>query len=88
MCNRARFRGEPETLIERFGASWADDVARPNSDPQELFPNRKAYVIREEHEKPVVDLMNWDVLGGQRCRRGGVLRASVPGTVIKRRAST
>jgi len=64
MCNRARFRGEPETLIERFGASWADDVARPNSDPQELYPNRKAYVIREEREKPVVDLMNWDVLGG------------------------
>jgi len=64
MCNRARFRGEPETLIERFGASWAADVARPNRDPQELFPNRKAFVDREEHDKAVVDLMNWDVLGG------------------------
>jgi putative SOS response-associated peptidase YedK len=64
MCNRARFHGEPETLFERFGASWAADVARPNREPQELFPDRKAYVIREAHEKPVVDLMNWDVLGG------------------------
>ena len=56
MCNRARFRGEPETLIERFGASWAADVARPNRDPQELYPDRKAYVIREEREKPGVRL--------------------------------
>jgi putative SOS response-associated peptidase YedK len=65
MCNRARFRGEPETLIERFGASWAADVARPNRDPQELFPKAKAYIIREEREGPVIDVMSWDVLGGQ-----------------------
>ncbi len=64
MCNRAHFHGEPETLFERFGATWAADVARPNRDPRELFPNRKAFVVREEHDKPVVDLMNWDVLGG------------------------
>ena len=58
MCNRARFRGEPETLIERFGASWAADVARPNRDPQELFPKAKAYIVREERERPVVDVMS------------------------------
>lgn len=65
MCNRARFRGEPETLFERFGATWAPAVVRPNRDPQELFPDRKAYVIRQETGSAVVDVMNWDVLGGQ-----------------------
>ena len=65
MCNRARFAGEPETLFERFGASWAQDVVRPNKDPQELFPNPgKAFVVREESGQPAVDVMLWDVLGG------------------------
>ncbi|SFP99814.1 SOS response-associated peptidase family protein [Sphingomonas rubra] len=64
MCNRARFQSEPETLFERFGASWAADVVRPNRDPQELFPKAKAYVVRHERDKPVLDVMSWDVLGG------------------------
>lgn len=64
MCNRARFAGEPETLFTRFGASWAQDVVRPNKDPQELFPKSKAFVVREERERRAVDLMLWDVLGG------------------------
>jgi len=64
MCNRARFRGEPETLFARFDASWAPDIARPNKDPQELLPKRNAYVIREERDRRLVDLMGWDVLGG------------------------
>jgi hypothetical protein len=42
MCNRARFSGEPETLFERFGASWAQDVVRLNLDPHELYPKSKA----------------------------------------------
>ncbi|MBD8469422.1 SOS response-associated peptidase family protein [Sphingomonas sp. CFBP 8765] len=65
MCNRARNRGEPETLFERFDASWAQDVVRPNSDPVELFPKSKAYVVREEGGRRVLDVMAWDVLGGQ-----------------------
>ncbi|MBI0474422.1 DUF159 family protein [Sphingomonas sp. MA1305] len=64
MCNRARFAGEPETLFERFGAGWAQDVVRPNKDPQELFPKSKAFVVREERGKRAVDVMLWDVLGG------------------------
>jgi putative SOS response-associated peptidase YedK len=64
MCNRARFAGEPEALHERFGSSWAQDVARPNRDPQELYPKSKAYVICEEAGRRVVDVMAWDVLGG------------------------
>lgn len=64
MCNRARFAGEPETLFERFGATWAQDVVRPNKDPQELFPKSKAFIIREERGRRAVDVMLWDVLGG------------------------
>jgi hypothetical protein len=30
MCNRARLSSEPETLFDRFGAGWAQDVVRPN----------------------------------------------------------
>ena len=65
MCNRARLTSEPETLFERFGASWAANVVRPNRDPIELAPRAKAYVIREERDRRVLDVMAWDVLGGQ-----------------------
>lgn len=65
MCNRARLHTEPETLFTRFGATWASDIWRPNRDPRELFPKAKAYVVREERSRRVVDLMVWDVLGGQ-----------------------
>ena len=65
MCNRARNRGEPETLFTRFNASWAQDILRPNSDPVELYPKTKAYVIREEQGRRALDVMAWDVLGGQ-----------------------
>lgn len=65
MCNRARLSSEPEALFERFGASWAQDVVRPNSDPAELFPKSKAYVVREERGRRALDVMAWDVLGGQ-----------------------
>ena len=64
LCNRARNRGEPETLFTRFGASWARDAVRPNSDPVELAPRARAYVVREEDGRRVLDLMKWDVLGG------------------------
>lgn len=64
MCNRARFAGEPETLFERFGASWAQHVFKPNAKTQELFPKSKAFVVREERGRRAVDVMLWDVLGG------------------------
>ncbi|SEM52996.1 Putative SOS response-associated peptidase YedK [Sphingomonas gellani] len=65
MCNRARLSSEPETLFTRFNASWAQDVVRPNSDPVELYPKSKAYVVREERGRRTLDVMAWDVLGGQ-----------------------
>ena len=64
MCNRARLSSEPETLFERFGASWAQDVVRPNKDPVELFPKSQAFIVREEGKRLAVDIMLWDVLGG------------------------
>lgn len=52
-------------LHERFGASWAADVTRPNTGRRELYPRTKAYVVHEERRRRVVDVMAWDVLGGQ-----------------------
>ena len=65
MCNRARISHEPETIHERFGSGWAANITRPNRDPVELYPARKGYVLRNEGGQRVLDLMTWDVLGGQ-----------------------
>lgn len=65
MCNRARYRGEPETL---FGADNKLFGERPRDnrfDPQELRPKGRAYVIREQDGERAWDIMSWDVLGGQ-----------------------
>jgi putative SOS response-associated peptidase YedK len=66
MCNRARYRGEPETL---FGAGSQLFTERPRDnrfDPQELRPRNRSYVIRErEGGRRGWDVMNWDVLGGE-----------------------
>ncbi len=57
--------GEPETLIERFGAGWITDKPRDNRfDPVELRPKSRAYVIRQQNGAPGLDVMSWGVLGG------------------------
>ena len=64
MCNRARMRGEPETL---FGSAAKLFTERPRDnrfDPQELRPKGRSYVIREEWGERAWDVMSWDVLGG------------------------
>lgn len=66
MCNRARLRAEPETLFTRFGANWL--VPRPTDNRfnwVELTPRSRAYVIRQNDRGRGVDIMTWDVLGGQ-----------------------
>lgn len=63
MCNRARLRSDPETLRETFGARWLADV--PNRWPIELTPRTRAPVIRSADSQRIIDLMAWDVLGGQ-----------------------
>ena len=37
----------------------------PNKSLAELRPKGDAYVIREEDGRRALDLMSWDVLGGQ-----------------------
>jgi putative SOS response-associated peptidase YedK len=66
MCNRARYDGEPETLREKFGAGWA--TIRPTDNRfnwKELTPRSRAYVVRDEDGFRGLDIMSWDVLGGQ-----------------------
>lgn len=65
MCNRARSRTEPETLLTRFGGGWLTDRPMDNRfDPQELRPKGRAYVMRTERGGLGLDVMAWDVLGG------------------------
>lgn len=65
MCNRARMAGEPETLLAMFDAIWATERPRDNRfRPAELVPRNRAYVIRRDGERRVLDVMSWDVLGG------------------------
>src|SRR5437868_4402474 len=63
MCNRARLDGEPETLREKFGAKWGPQI--PNRTPIELVPRAAAPVVRSAETQRIIDLMRWDVLGGQ-----------------------
>jgi putative SOS response-associated peptidase YedK len=66
MCNRARLHAEPETLVERFGARWAEPRPMDNRfDPRELRPRGRAYVVRQDARGRGIDVMGWDVLGGQ-----------------------
>lgn len=66
MCNRARLSSEPETLVTHFGADWLTDKPMDNRfDPRELRPKGRAYVIRQDSGRRGLDVMSWDVLGGQ-----------------------
>lgn len=66
MCNRARNRGEPETLFERFGAKWLTPRPLDNRfHPVELSPRSRTYIIRENGGLRGIDVMAWDMLGGQ-----------------------
>ena len=57
--------GEPETILERFGAQWLAEKPRDNRfDPKELRPKGRAYVIRQQDGARGLDVMSWDVLGG------------------------
>lgn len=65
MCNRARFAGEPETLLAMFDAIWSAERPRDNRfNPAELVPRNRAYVIRNDAGRRALDIMSWDVLGG------------------------
>lgn len=66
MCNRARFSGEPDTIVERFGGEWLTPKPMDNRfNPKELYPKSRAYVVREQHGTRGLDVMHWDVTAGQ-----------------------
>jgi putative SOS response-associated peptidase YedK len=66
MCNRARNKTEPETLHQRWHVQWWADKPMDNRfNPTELFPKSRAYVIRDDDRGRGIDVMAWDVLGGQ-----------------------
>lgn len=66
MCNRARLSYEPETLRTHFDAAWLAERPMDNRfNPRELAPRSRAYVIRRTERGTGIDLMAWDVLGGQ-----------------------
>lgn len=66
MCNRARLGADPQALLEHFGAQWAAPRPMDNRfNPAELAPRSRAYVIRRDDRGRGVDVMGWDVLGGQ-----------------------
>ncbi len=65
MCNRARNRGEPETLFTRFGGGWLTPKPMDNRfNPVELYPKSRAYVVREVGGERGLDVMHWDVTAG------------------------
>ena len=64
MCNRARNRAEPEAE-SWFGDGLLTERPRDNRfNPVELAPRGRAYVVREEAGRRGIDVMGWDVLGG------------------------
>jgi len=66
ICNRARLSNEPETLRETFGAKWLTERPLDNRfNWRELTPRSRAYVVRENDHGRGIDIMSWDVLGGQ-----------------------
>lgn len=68
MCNRARNKdaADFEKLATRYGAEWAEPRPMDNRfNPVELTPRSRAFVIRRDDRGLGLDVMSWDVLGGQ-----------------------
>jgi putative SOS response-associated peptidase YedK len=63
VCNRARGKFEPETLREKFGAKWGPQI--PNTSTIELVAARQGAGDPVCRTQRIIDLMQWDVLGGQ-----------------------
>src|SRR6478609_882011 len=59
--------GEPETIFTGFGGKWLAPTPMDNRfNPVELLPKSRAYVVRDDAvDGRGVDIMSWDVLGGQ-----------------------
>ncbi|MGF7156219.1 SOS response-associated peptidase family protein [Novosphingobium gossypii] len=65
MCNRARMKGEIETIWGSIAELFSERPRDNRFDPQELRPKGRAYVIRDKDGVRGWDVMRWDVLGGK-----------------------
>jgi putative SOS response-associated peptidase YedK len=66
VCNRARNRDEPETLRSRWDLDWVTPTPMDGRfNPVELAPKTRAYVIRRNDRGLGLDVMSWDILGGE-----------------------
>lgn len=65
MCNRARMKGEIETIWGSVAELFSERPRDNRFDPQELRPRGRAYVMREQGNMFGWDVMSWDVLGGK-----------------------
>lgn len=65
MCNRARMKGEIETIWGSVAKLFSEAPRDNRFDPQELRPRGRAYVMREKGNMFGRDVMSWDVLGGK-----------------------
>ncbi|UZK70459.1 SOS response-associated peptidase [Sphingomonas sp. S1-29] len=57
MCNRYRMTASRAALLERYGIFA--DVEFDNLPPSELFPDRRAWVVRSEGASIALDAMLW-----------------------------
>jgi len=65
MCNRARMLGEPETHWGSAAKIFSERPRDNQSDPRELRPKSRNYVVREQDGERAWDVISWDVLGGK-----------------------
>ncbi|WP_082441958.1 SOS response-associated peptidase [Sphingomonas sp. Leaf33] len=60
MCNRYRMSASQADLARRYGIEvpYPEDESYP---PGELFPDKPAWVVREEEGRRILDVMSWGV---------------------------
>ena len=58
MCNRYRMTARQAELVVRYGivSPYPEDLTVP---PPELFPDKPAYVVREQDGARILDTMSW-----------------------------
>lgn len=65
MCNRARFRGEPDAIWGSAAKLFTERPRDDRFDPHELWPWGRNYVVREHNGERAWDVMTWDLLRGE-----------------------
>ncbi len=76
MCNRYRMSASEAELARTYGieGTFDQDVTLP---PPELFPKKSAWVVRQEEDRRVLDVMNWGFPHRVPGAKGGMIDKSV-----------